>query len=300
MTSFRVADDRAGTPPRIDGGTPRSAIGPAEPASLAGRAAVAGDLAIRAVTSAGRTRLTGLRSAFPIALRRTGAHRVHLVGTGAWPLGGDRIRLSVEVGPGARLDLETVAASVALPGRVSAPSQLEVSVRVATGGRLHLDLGTMVLAAGSWHRGRVDVDLGHDATFAYRDLVIQGREGERGGRGELRLDVVTPEGPVVRERLDRSGGVASPLVDESARALGSVVAVGGGPPPADPALARGNVPSPGRAASATVGPVGARGAILDLPMDGWRAVALGSDVATVDAWLEDVWTAACQPVAAHR
>ena len=292
MTAGPFVDDRAAPPPSIDGPGPRSTIASTGDASAVGRAAVAGDLSVRAVVAAGRTRLTGLRSAFPLALRRTGAHRVHLVGTGAWPLGGDRVRLAIEVGPGARLDVDTVAASVALPGRVSRPSQLEVSVRVAAGGRLHLDLATTILAAGSWHHGRIDVDLGHGATFAYRDLVVLGREGEPGGRGEQRLDVVSPDGPVVRERLARSGGVRSPLIDGSARAVGSVVAVGGGPSPADPPPLGDLLPPSGRATAATVPDAAARGAVLELPTDGWRAVALGSDVATVDTWLEAAWRAA--------
>jgi len=77
---------------------------------------------ITAVADGGRTRLVTLRSEPPILVRRTGPRHadgeveVHLVGGAAGPLGGDRLRVEVTVGPGARLCVRTVAASLALPG----------------------------------------------------------------------------------------------------------------------------------------------------------------------------------------
>ena len=47
--------------------------------------------------------------------RQTGPGLVHLVGGAAGPLGGDDLRLDIEVGPDAVLCVLTVAASVALP-----------------------------------------------------------------------------------------------------------------------------------------------------------------------------------------
>jgi urease accessory protein len=78
-----------------------------------------------ALAGRGRTRLATLRSEAPLLLRPTGPAgdggvRVHLVGGAAGPLGGDRLRLEIEVGPEACLCLRTVAASVALPGPAGA------------------------------------------------------------------------------------------------------------------------------------------------------------------------------------
>ncbi|RZU48987.1 UreD urease accessory protein [Krasilnikovia cinnamomea] len=68
----------------------------------------------------GGTRLSVLRGEPPLLLRRTGAAggpaTVHLVGGAAGPLGGDDLRLDVEVGPGAWLEVRSVAATLALPG----------------------------------------------------------------------------------------------------------------------------------------------------------------------------------------
>ena len=70
----------------------------------------------------GGTRLAVLQGEVPLLPRRTGSAgpgpvTVHLVGGAAGPLGGDDLHLAVRVGPGARLRLRSVAATVALPGR---------------------------------------------------------------------------------------------------------------------------------------------------------------------------------------
>jgi urease accessory protein len=70
----------------------------------------------------GGTRLAVLRGESPLLPRRTGPRTgdevtVHLVGGAAGPLRGDDLRLDVEVGPGARLEVRSVAAQLALPGR---------------------------------------------------------------------------------------------------------------------------------------------------------------------------------------
>lgn len=259
-------------------------------APTAGGGAVRGELSIRAIAAGGRTQLTGLRSAFPLALRRTGPHRAHLVGTGAWPLGGDTVRLDVEVGAHAQLDLATVAAAVALPGRSAVASRFEVGARVAEGGSLSLDLGTTILAAGCDHLARVDVRLADGARFAHRELLVRGREGEPGGNAQVHLHVVGPDGPIVRDRLVSAPPTGSSLVDGGARACGSVLAVGDQPSPAHRAGSERT--GPVRAGTAAMPSSAMRADLFDLPVAGWRAVALGDDVATIDAWLAHAWSAA--------
>ncbi len=62
----------------------------------------------------GRDVLVDVRSEPPLALRRVG-DRVLLVGSAAAPVGGDELALDVVVGPGARLSLGSVAATMAWP-----------------------------------------------------------------------------------------------------------------------------------------------------------------------------------------
>jgi urease accessory protein len=250
-----------------------------------GRDAVDAQLHLVAEAVDGRTRLVTMRSAFPVALRRTGPDRVHLVGTGAWPLGGDRVRMDIEVGAGASVEVASVAANVALPGRHGQPSTADVRVRVATGGRLRLDLGPTIVARGAEHLGSLDVRLESGASMALRELVILGREHENGGRSRQRLDLTVDDEPVVREHALRPHPQAAAFTDRGARAVGSVIVVDD------------------RGAGDGCGPVpralgtGARGSVFALPNQrGWRAVALGDDVAAVDHWLTARWVGgATQP-----
>jgi urease accessory protein len=238
-----------------------------------------------------RVRLVTMRSAFPVALRRTGPERVHLVGTGAWPLGGDHVRLCIEVGPGASLEVAAVAANVALPGRGGQPSVSEVQVDVAAGGRLRLDLGPTIVAAGADHRASVDVRLGVGAGLALREFVVLGREHEPGGRSAQRLDVCLDGAALIRDEAVRPHPHAARFVDGGARAVGSVVLVDGrvrGGPGAGPDGA-----SAGRVATGVVGAPAEVGEVLALPGGrGWRAVALGDDVAAVGGWLASCWAVA--------
>ncbi len=88
----------------------------------------------------GRTRVTRLRSDGPLALRESGG-AVYLVGAGAGPLGGDDLSLTIEVGPGACLDVRSAAASLVLPG--SGVSRLAVRAEVGAGARPGLHPGAL-------------------------------------------------------------------------------------------------------------------------------------------------------------
>jgi urease accessory protein len=239
-----------------------------------------------------RTRLVTTRSAFPVALCRTGPQRVHLVGTGAWPLGGDRVRLIIEVGAGADLEVAAVAANVALPGRSGRPSVADVRILVAAGASLQLDLGPTIVAQGADHQASIDVELGPGASVALRELVILGRENEPGGRSEQRLDVMRDDLAVVRERVIRPDPGAPTFVDGGVRAAGSVLFVDGREGKA-PASEPGG-PCGLADGSAVDALVPAAGAVLALPDGhGWRGVALGDDVAMVSGWLATRWASAC-------
>jgi urease accessory protein len=256
------------------------------------RGAVDAEVVLVADRRGTRTRLTTMRSAFPVALRRTGPERVHLVGTGAWPLGGDRVRLVIEVGPDAELDVAAVAANVALPGRSGRPSVVEVQVRIASGGRLRLDLGPTIVAQGADHRAILDVDLGVGSRVALRELVVLGREGERGGRSDQRLDVAREGLAVVREHSIRPDLRAPAFTDDGARAVGSVLVVDGRPGTAS-SLESDETDRLDAAARSPGGRTAVAGAMLALPEgSGWRAVALGDDVAAIDGWLAERWVTA--------
>ncbi len=186
----------------------------------------------------GGTRLPVLASAVPLVLRRTGPDEVHLVGGAAGPLGGDELRLSIEVGPGARLRLRTVAASVALPGPT--PSLSTVDVRVAEGGRLDWLPEPLIATVRCRHRVRSTVDIAAGGTLLWRDELVCGRYGEPAGEAAVGTWVTLAGRPLLRQDLSIGPGAPGwdgPAVLGGARVVGSLLVVcpgwvAGGPPPA--------------------------------------------------------------------
>ncbi len=185
------------------------------------------------VDGRGGTRLARLRSEAPLVLRqvpsRTGTAVVYLVGGAAGPLGGDRLRLDIEVGTGATLCVRTVAASVALPARTGTPSRFEVAATVATGGSLAWLPEPTVAAAGCHHVTVATVDLDEGATLRWRDELVCGRYGEPSGAATVSTSVRYGDRTLLRQSLsigDGAGGWDGPAVLGAAKATGSLLTVG--------------------------------------------------------------------------
>ncbi|WP_067689631.1 urease accessory protein UreD [Nocardia jejuensis] len=158
-----------------------------------------------------------------LAARHTGVDTVHLIGTAATPLGGDTLDIVVRVGPGARLLIRSVAATIALPGRDTPKSLAHWHFEVAEGGALDFDPEPTVVAGGAEHESRTTVELAPTATLRLRERVQIGRTGEDHGfwTGELHAD--TAGLPLLRHRLDL--GADAPTDDPLThpRALESVL-----------------------------------------------------------------------------
>ncbi|MFD0582265.1 urease accessory protein UreD [Dactylosporangium darangshiense] len=133
---------------------------------------------IVAELAGGRTALRVLKGEAPLLPRRTGPEEVHLVGGAAGPLGGDDLSLEIEVGPGARLWLRTVAASIALPGRDGAESRLAVHATVGEGGFLAFLPEPIVAAARCRHHNASVVEVAAGARLLWREEAVFGRHGE--------------------------------------------------------------------------------------------------------------------------
>jgi urease accessory protein len=190
----------------------------------------------------GVTRLTTLAGEAPLLLRRTGPRppaarvgaaqsdpaRVHLVGGAAGPLGGDELRCSVDLGPGARLEVRSVAASIALPGPHGRESTFEIRVRVAEGGSLAWSPQPLIAARGARHRTVTRIELAADARLVWRDEVVLGREGEDPGSISTRLRV-TRAGQVLLDHEFAAGprhrGSLGPAGSGGHRAIGTVLIV---------------------------------------------------------------------------
>lgn len=159
---------------------------------------------------------------------RPGPAQVHLVGGSAGPLGGDELRCSVDLGPGARLEVRSVAASVALPGPNGRESSLEILARVGEGAALSWSPQPLIAARGARHRTIARVELAADARLIWRDELVLGRDGEESGSASTRLRVVR-DGRVLLDHEIAMGprhpGSLGPASSGGHRALGTVLIV---------------------------------------------------------------------------
>lgn len=226
----------------------------------------------------GGTRLAVLRGESPLLLRRTGPRSagrgvtVHLVGGAAGPLRGDDLCLDVEVGPGAWLDVRSVAASLALPGRDGAPpSQLRINAVVGAGAVLRWRPEPLIAAAGCHHQALTHVEVAEGASLVWRDDLVCGRHGE--GSGDVRADTTIRYGGRTLYRHELAIGPGAPgwsgaAVLGGGRAVGSVV------------LAGPRRPAPGLP--------GGDAAVMPLAGPGVLATAVGRDIRQVRAALDPI------------
>lgn len=187
----------------------------------------------------GATRLAVLYSEPPLLLRPTGPDTIHLVGGAAGPLGGDQLRIEISVGPGASLTLRTVAASLALPGPDDAPSHLEISASVATGGRLCWLPEPLIAASGCRHTTQTTIDVATGANLLWREELRCGRYHERSGNVQLVTGLRVGGAEIYRHELavgPDTAGWSGPAVLAGARSIGTLLIVDdawreSGPPP---------------------------------------------------------------------
>ncbi|MFF3608068.1 urease accessory protein UreD [Streptomyces sp. NPDC002463] len=141
----------------------------------------------------------------PLALRRTRAAgpytRVTVVGAMSAPLGGDRLAIETEVRDGARLLVDSAAATLALPGPSADPAAYDVRISVGEGAVLRWLPEQLVSAAGSRLRMRTTVDLAPTARLVLREEQVLGRHGEAPGTLTTRLTVRRAGRPLFDQEL---------------------------------------------------------------------------------------------------
>jgi urease accessory protein len=192
-----------------------------------GRAAVTADARITAGPGGA---LPVLRGDGPLALRRTRAAgpyaQVTIVGAMSAPLGGDRLRLTAVVEPGAALRVTSAAATVALPGSdpASAPATYDTTLTVADDAELHWLPEPLVSARGSDLAATTRIDLAPTARLLYREQQILGRADEDPGRLTTRLTVHRAGRPLLDQELAYGPGAAPGW--DGAAVLGGHRAVG--------------------------------------------------------------------------
>ncbi|MCZ4550887.1 urease accessory protein UreD [Gordonia rubripertincta] len=145
------------------------------------------ELHVRAV----KGRSPRIRASGGIAVRQTGVDTLHMISSAATPLGGDLIEINVEVGPGACLNLHSVAAAMALPGPHEPRSELRWHIAVADGARLVIDPQPTIVAAHAVHHSETAIDVAESGAVRMAERVQIGRSSEDLGRwtGRVRADV---------------------------------------------------------------------------------------------------------------
>ncbi|MET9956702.1 urease accessory protein UreD [Streptomyces sp. NPDC006339] len=174
-----------------------------------------------------------LESDGPLALRRTRAPgpytRVTVVGAMSAPLGGDRLALTAEVRDGARLLVDSAAATVALPGRGGAPAAYDIALTVGEDAELRWLPEQLISAAGSELRMRTTVELAAGARLVLREEQILGRHGEEPGSLLTRLTVRRAGRPLLDQELGHGpaapAGWDGPAVLAGHRATGQLLVV---------------------------------------------------------------------------
>jgi urease accessory protein len=151
---------------------------------------------------------------------------LHLVSTAAGPLGGDRLRISLELRPGTEARLRSVAASVAQRGDGTGSSH-HLEVTVGEGAHLDGDLEPLVAAAGCDHTGAVTIHLAAGASVRWRDELVLGRTGERPGCCTSTLRIERDGVPVLHHTVSTAqAGWDGPAVTAGAKVVGQIAVVG--------------------------------------------------------------------------
>jgi urease accessory protein len=204
-----------------------SAVPGARPGELARNRITASASIVAVAGPDGVTRLPVLASQVPLVLRRT-PDAVYVIGGAAGPIGGDDLSLRIYVAEGAFLRVRTAAASIALPGPDGLESVLRLSVSVGPGARLEYLPEPVVVTAGARHATVVAVSLDEGASLLLRDELLLGRHGEDGGAGKTVLRVDYAGRPLLRQSLEVSGadlGSLGPAMLAGHRAVGTLLRV---------------------------------------------------------------------------
>jgi urease accessory protein len=169
----------------------------------------------------------------PLAVRRTrgtGPYtRVTVVGAMSAPLGGDRLAIEADVGEGARLLVDSAAATIALPGQSPEQAHYDVRLTVGEDGELRWLPEQLISAYGSDLRMRTRVELAATARLVLREEQILGRYGEQSGTLATRLTVHRAGRPLLDQELGYGpgapGGWDGAAVLAGHRAVGQLLVV---------------------------------------------------------------------------
>lgn len=152
--------------------------------------------------------------------------QVSLVPEGALLLSGDDVLIEVYVGCGLRLELVEPGGTVAYVMEGGSASW-EVRIDLAAKATLVWAGEPFVVSAGATVDRTTTVTVGSGAVLAVREMLVLGRHGERPGTVRQELAVTGPLGVPILHETFHVGPQSSSLLLGGARAIGTVLLVGG-------------------------------------------------------------------------
>jgi urease accessory protein len=181
--------------------------------------------------SRGRSAVTRMRCEVPMLVRvidQVGPMlSLAMVNGAAGPLGGDRLRFRLELGPDTKVALCSVAATMAQPGARGEASELLVDVVVGDRAMLNWHPQPTVSVMGSDHRVVVRVWAKSSSTVSLREGVSLGRRDEPPGRFALRERVTIDDVAVLdHETMFAPGALLGPGAQGARRMMTTEVVVG--------------------------------------------------------------------------
>jgi urease accessory protein len=191
-------------------------------------------------TADGRSVVRRLRERPPLGLRELrgsgepgGPARVAILQRAAHLVGGDDVRLEVEVGDGAALELIEISATLVHAGALARQS---IALVAGERSRVCLAEQPLIVAAGARLERRLTLSLDAGARVVHRDTLVLGRHGEPPGGAEVRTRVERAGVPLLDETLATAdlANLRSAAVLGGARIVGALGRYGvNGPAPPD-------------------------------------------------------------------
>lgn len=150
----------------------------------------------------GMVRVEGVLCSAPVWFRWDGS-TLWLVGSGASPVGEDRIRVRVDVGPGIAVAVRSVAATVVYAARGSG-TRWDTEIHVADGSTLDWRPQPVILTARARHEANTTVHAAEGADVTVEEVLVLGRAREDGGALRSTLAVRMAGVPVLLTSVDTS------------------------------------------------------------------------------------------------
>ena len=194
------------------------------------------ELSVRLRAGAGGTvRAEGVLCSAPVWFRWDGA-TLWLGGSGASPVGEDHIRVSVDVGPGVRATVRSVAATVVYAAR-GAGTRWDTEVHVAQGAHLDWRPEPVILTERARHTATTTVHVAEGAELTLDDVLVLGRTGEAPGTLRSTLDVRLAGEQVLLTSIDTSlPGWAGPAGVHGATVVANRLRLGAEEPTSEAAV----------------------------------------------------------------